>query len=39
MKITRVEPLYLRLPVIEARTDSSQDALLVRVETDASITD
>jgi L-rhamnonate dehydratase len=38
MKITRVEALYLRLPVIEARTDSSQDALLVRIETDAGIT-
>jgi L-alanine-DL-glutamate epimerase-like enolase superfamily enzyme len=38
MKITRVEAFYLRLPVIEARTDSSQDALLVRIETDAGIT-
>ena len=38
MKITDVQGLYLRLPEIEARTDSSQDALLVRVATDAGIT-
>lgn len=38
MKITDVTALYLRLPEIKARTDSSQDALLVRVETDAGIT-
>ncbi|MGH7100845.1 MAG: mandelate racemase/muconate lactonizing enzyme family protein [Acetobacteraceae bacterium] len=38
MKITRVDALYLRLPTIEARTDSSQDALLVRIETDAGVT-
>ena len=38
MKITDVQALYLRLPEIKARTDSSQDALLVRVETDAGIT-
>jgi len=38
MKITDVEALYLRLPVIEERTDSSQDALLIRVTTDAGIT-
>jgi len=37
MKITNVEALYLRLPVIERRTDSSQDALLVKVSTDAGI--
>jgi L-alanine-DL-glutamate epimerase-like enolase superfamily enzyme len=37
MKITAVEAQYLRLPVIERRTDSSQDALLVRVLTDAGI--
>ena len=37
MKITNVEGLYLRLPKIQARTDSSQDALLVRVSTDAGI--
>ena len=38
MKITDVEALYLRLPEIKARTDSSQDALIVRVSTDAGIT-
>jgi L-rhamnonate dehydratase len=38
VKITDVTALYLRLPEIKARTDSSQDALLVRVETDAGIT-
>jgi L-rhamnonate dehydratase len=38
MKITEVEALYLRLPEIKARTDSSQDALIVKVTTDAGIT-
>ena len=38
MRITAVEALYLRLPEIQARTDSSQDALLIRIETDAGIT-
>ena len=38
MRITAVEALYLRLPEIKARTDSSQDALLIRIETDAGIT-
>ena len=38
LKITDVQALYLRLPEIKARTDSSQDALIVRVETDAGIT-
>ena len=38
MKITNVEAIYLRLPQIEARTDSSQDALLVKITTDAGIT-
>jgi L-alanine-DL-glutamate epimerase-like enolase superfamily enzyme len=37
MKITDVEALYLRLPEIQARTDSSQDALIVRISTDAGI--
>ena len=37
MKITEVEALYLRLPEIQARTDSSQDALIVKVTTDAGI--
>jgi L-alanine-DL-glutamate epimerase-like enolase superfamily enzyme len=38
VKITDVEALYLRLPEIQARTDSSQDALIVKVSTDAGIT-
>ncbi|HSA83027.1 MAG TPA: mandelate racemase/muconate lactonizing enzyme family protein [Geminicoccaceae bacterium] len=38
MKIIDVEALYLRLPEIQARTDSSQDALIVKVSTDAGIT-
>lgn len=39
MKIVDVEALYLRLPQIdESRTDSSQDALLIRIQTDAGIT-
>jgi L-rhamnonate dehydratase len=39
MKITDVEALYLRLPVVdETRTDSSQDALIIRISTDAGIT-
>ena len=38
MKITEVEALYLRLPEIQARTDSSQDALIVKISTDAGIT-
>ena len=37
LKITNVEAIYLRLPVIERRTDSSQDALLIKVTTDAGI--
>jgi L-rhamnonate dehydratase len=38
MKITAVDGFYLRLPEIQQRTDSSQDALIVRIETDAGIT-
>ena len=38
MKITDVQALYLRLPEIQQRSDSSQDALLVRITTDAGIT-
>jgi len=37
MKITDVEAFYLRLPEIQQRTDSSQDALVVKVSTDAGI--
>jgi L-rhamnonate dehydratase len=38
MKITRVEAIYLRQPDVRFLCDSGQDALLVRVETDAGIT-
>jgi L-alanine-DL-glutamate epimerase-like enolase superfamily enzyme len=38
MKITNVEALYLRLPEIAARTSSCQDALLIKISTDAGIT-
>lgn len=37
MKILNVEAFYLRLPVVEARTDSSQDALIVKITTDSGI--
>lgn len=38
MKVTKVEAIYLRLPEVKWQCDSGQDALLVRVETDAGIT-
>lgn len=38
MKITAIETLYLRLPQLKTQCDSGQDALLVRIETDAGIT-
>ncbi len=38
VKITKVETIYLRLPEVKEQCDSGQDALLVRVETDAGIT-
>ena len=38
MKITKVEALYLRQPEVKWQCDSGQDALIVRVETDAGIT-
>src|SRR4051812_18213455 len=34
MRITRVEPIVLRLPEIELRADGTQDAFIVRIETD-----
>jgi len=37
MKITSVEALYLRQPEVKYQCDSGQDALIVRVETDAGI--
>ena len=38
MKITSVEALYLRQPEVKYQCDSGQDALIVRIETDAGIT-
>src|SRR5438270_5117744 len=38
MKITRVEPIHLRLPAVTERCDGSQETLLVKVHTDAGIT-
>src|SRR5438445_7014778 len=38
MKITHVEAIYLRQPEVKFQCDSGQDALIVRVETDAGIT-
>ncbi len=38
MKITDVKVVYLKLPQVEARADGTQDALLVKVCTDAGIT-
>jgi L-rhamnonate dehydratase len=38
MKITRVEAIYLRQPEVKEQCDSGQDALIVKVETDAGIT-
>lgn len=37
MKITRVEPIHLRLPDVNDRCDGSQETLLVKVHTDAGI--
>src|SRR6478672_4599425 len=37
LKITNVEALYLRLPQVKAQCDSGQDALIVKIETDAGI--
>ncbi len=34
MKITKVEPIVLRLPEVKDVTDGSQDDLVVRIETD-----
>jgi L-alanine-DL-glutamate epimerase-like enolase superfamily enzyme len=38
MKITDVEAIYVRLPQVKEQCDSGQDALIVRVSTDAGIT-
>jgi L-alanine-DL-glutamate epimerase-like enolase superfamily enzyme len=37
MKITRVEPIHLRLPDVNERCDGSQETLLVKVHTDSGI--
>jgi L-alanine-DL-glutamate epimerase-like enolase superfamily enzyme len=37
LKITGVEALYLRLPDVKAQCDSGQDALLIKVTTDAGV--
>src|SRR3984893_14742450 len=37
MKITRVEPIHLRLPDVNERCDGSQETLVVKVSTDAGI--
>jgi L-rhamnonate dehydratase len=38
MKITKVEALYLRQPEVKDQCDSGQDAVIIRIETDAGIT-
>lgn len=38
MKITVVEPIHLRVPIVEAIPDGTLDVLVVRIETDAGIT-
>ena len=38
MKITRVEPIHLRLPDVNERCDGSQETLVVKVHTDTGIT-
>src|SRR5579885_1885958 len=38
MKITNVEAIYLRLPQVKQQCDSGQDALIVKIKTDAGIT-
>ena len=37
MKITRVEPIHLRLPDVNERCDGSQETLVVKVGTDAGL--
>src|ERR1700747_2297640 len=38
MKITRIEPIHLRLPEVNERCDGSQETLVVKVHTDAGLT-
>jgi L-alanine-DL-glutamate epimerase-like enolase superfamily enzyme len=37
VKITRVEPIHLRLPEVTERCDGSQETLIVRLHTDAGV--
>src|SRR5438552_16538558 len=37
MKITRVEPIHLRLPDVNERCDGSQETLVVKVHTDTGL--
>src|SRR5437764_15296847 len=37
MKITRVEPIHLRLPEVNERCDGSQETLVVKVHTNAGL--
>src|SRR5438270_12323432 len=37
MKITRVEPIHLRLPDVNERCDGSEESLVVKVHTDAGL--
>ena len=38
MKITSVEPIHLRVPVVEALPDGTLDVLVVKIHTDEGIT-
>ena len=38
MKITEIEPIHLRVPVVEELPDGTLDVLVVRIHTDAGIT-
>lgn len=37
MKITQVEPIHLRLPVVTGACDGTQDSLIIRVHTDEGV--
>src|SRR5947207_13255672 len=37
MKITAIDPIYLRMPEISTAADGTQDTLVVRVQTDAGL--
>ena len=37
MKITRVEPIHLRLPQVDEIADGTQDVLVIRIHTDAGL--